>query len=733
MPKSFPFSEQQSEMDCGAACLRMVARFYERYYSLAELKELTNFSRDGVSLLDISQAAEKIGFRTLAARLTFEQLVEDVPLPCVVHWKGYHFVVVFEATEEKVTIGDPAVGILELEKSEFLKNWQEIEETDDNGRPDVGVALLFETTPEFLEHSGETEKRTSFSFLKHFFQKQKKAVSQVLIGLLFGSLIQFAMPFFIVGLVDFGINNHDFKFITIVFLAMAVLFASQTLIEFIRGYLLNYLGHQLNLNLLTDFAIKILKLPMRFFEKHTVGDLMQRMADNEKLERFFSSSALFSALSVLNILLFSIVLLTFNTKIFVVFLLGTVAYLGWLRLFFKKLRDLNNKKFEQSSVTHNYFLDLIYGMKEVKLAGAEHQRRWNWEKNQAKLSRISTKSMSVEAWQKRGAFFLNEMKNIVIIVMSAQEVLNGNMTLGMMLATMYIVGQLNAPINQLVEFTQTFQDLSISLERLNEIHQLEDEENGSGKITALPENKNLYLDDVSFQYGASHAPVVLKQLNLMIPEGKITAIVGSSGSGKTTLLHLLLGIYPPVSGAVRIGDVNLKTIREDVWRHKVGAVLQNGHIFNDTLARNIAPADETVDKERLLNAIRIANLQRYVDGLPSNYNTLIGLDGVGMSEGIRQRILIARAVYKNPDYLFLDEATNALDSFNEILVMENLREHFEGKTMVIAAHRLGAVKFADQIVILEDGEIVESGSHYQLSQKRGAYYHLLRQQTELGN
>jgi len=421
-------------------------------------------------------------------------------------------------------------------------------------------------------------------------------------------------------------------------------------------------------------------------------------------------------------------------KIFVVFLFGSILYALWVIIFMKKRKELDYKRFAQMADNQSNVIQLITGMQEIKLNNCEKQKRWEWERIQARLFKVSVKSLALNQYQQAGSMFINELKNIIISFMAAAAVIHGEMTLGMMMAVQYIIGQLNSPIAQLIGFMQSAQDAKISLERLSEIHEKEDEEKlEDPKLNLLPAKKNIVIEKLSFQYEGPHSEMVLNNIELKIPEKKITAIVGSSGSGKTTLIKLLLGFYAPIKGEITIGDTGLENFSQRMWRSTCGVVMQDGYIFSDTIAKNIAVSEEIVDKEKLLNAVKAANIQDFIETLPLSYNTKIGQDGHGLSQGQKQRILIARAVYKNPEFIFLDEATNALDANNERVIMDNLNEFFKGRTVVVVAHRLSTVKNADQIVVLEKGKIVESGNHQELTKKRGAYYELVKNQLELGN
>ncbi len=728
MPREFPFYQQLDAMDCGATCLRMIARHYGRYYSLEQLRELTYMGKQGVTLLGISDAAEHIGLQSLAVKTTFDRLIRDVPLPCIAHWNEDHFVVVYKANKKHVWIADPAMGKFKLTREEFLENW--VSDTEDE--EDVGVLLLLEPMLEFYERDGEQINKAGFKYVISYFKKYGSLLRQLVLGLIVGSILQLVFPFLVKAIVDVGISTIDPHFITLILVAQLLLFGTQVAVEYFRSWILLHVGVRVNISLISDFLIKLTKLPLRFFDTRMAGDLMQRITDHERVQRFFSSTTLVSIFSFFNFIAFSAILIYWNPTIFLVFLLGTILNVAWVLFFMRRRRDLDYKRFDQSSENQSALIELIGGMQEIKLHNAEKQKRWAWERVQAKLFRTGQSALRIEQTQRSGSVFLNETKNLVIIFFVANAVIDGNMTLGMFVAVMYIIGQLNAPLNQLVEFLRSMQEARISLERMNEIHSKPDEENVAEKITLLPEYGDLVMENVSFQYDGPHSPVVLNNINLYIPRGKTTAIVGSSGSGKTTVLKLLLSFYQPTEGTIKVGDVSLSNIQTRLWRGRCGVVMQDGYIFNDTIAHNIALGDEIIDKKKLLKAVKIANIQNFIENMPLGYNTRIGHDGVGLSQGQKQRLLIARAVYKNPEYIFFDEATTALDAYNEMLIMENLEEFFRQRTVVIVAHRLSTVVNADNIVVLEGGEIVEQGTHDELTYLRGAYFQLIRNQLELG-
>ncbi len=728
MPR-FPHYKQPDAMDCGPTCLRMIAKFYGRNFNLNYLREQSHISREGVSLLGISDAAEAIGMRSLGTKVTFEQLAKDVPKPCIVHWDQNHFVVVYEVKKEKIHVADPAFGLVKYEEQEFKKHWLA---TVSKGSQ-KGICLMVQPTPEFYEREDDKSDRSGFGFLWRYMRPHKRLAGQLLLGFLAASIIQLIFPFLTQSIVDVGINNQDLGFIYLVLIAQLVLFISRMTVDFIRSWILLHISTRINISIISDFLIKLMKLPIGFFDTKMIGDLMQRIQDHRRIERFLTTQTLNILFSLFSLVIFGIVLALYSWEILLVFVLGSALYLVWVYLFMRRRRQLDYKKFAQLSENQSMLIQLINGMQEIKLNNYEKQKRWEWERIQARLFRVNVQNLTIDQYQQAGSVFINETKNIIIVVIAAMAVLNGNMTLGMMIAVQYIIGQLNAPLNDMISFMHLAQDAKISLERLGEIHQRDDEEKKDApRINSLPAKKSIYIQDLLFQYEGPHSPKVLNNINLEIPEKKVTAIVGTSGSGKTTLVKLMLGFYDPVNGKVRVGDTDLQNFSQQWWRTKVGAVMQDGFIFSDSIVNNIVVGDEHVDKEKLLFAVRTANIQDFIESLPLGYNTKIGQEGHGLSQGQKQRILIARVIYKSPEYLFFDEATNALDANNEKVIMENLDKVYEGKTVVVVAHRLSTVKNADQIVVLDKGEIVEIGNHDELTEKKGAYYNLVKNQLELG-
>ncbi len=717
-------------MDCGVTCLRMIARYYGKHYSMDFLRDRSYVDREGVSLMGISEAAESIGMRTVAAKVDYTTLVEDVPLPAILHWNQNHFVTVYKINKRKVWIADPAIGKVKYSKKEFMGHWAS--DKDEDGTPE-GIIMMLEPMTEFYEQDGEKiNRRNWWHLFRHVFRYQSLVI-QLLLGLIIGSALQLIFPFLTQSIVDYGIENQDLNFIYIILAAQLMLFFSQTAVGFIRSWILLHIGIRINISLISDFLIKLMKLPLKFFDIKMTGDILQRIQDHRRIETFLTSTTLNALFSIFTVIIFSLVLFLYNPTIFIIFIVATIIYIVWILLFLKWRKELDYKRFDKLSENHNVLIELIGGMHEIKLHNAEREKRWKWEGIQAALYRVGVKSLVLGQWQSAGATFVNELKNIIISFIAAKAVIDGQMTLGMMLAVQYIIGQLNGPVQDFMNFIQMGQDAKISLERLGEIHDREDEEIPEDKIDIIPEFGDLSLEGMSFRYSGPESPWVVKNIDLLIPEGKTTAIVGTSGSGKTTLLKLLLNFYQPVEGQVKLGETQLENIQNRLWREKCGVVMQDGYIFSDTIAKNIALGERKIDKKKLIKAVKTANIQSHIESLPLGYNTKIGQEGIGLSQGQRQRILIARAVYKDPAYLFFDEATNALDAYNEMIIMENLEEFFKGRTVVVVAHRLSTVKDADNIVVLENGELVEQGNHQQLTRLKGAYYHLVKNQLELGS
>ncbi len=724
---------QQDSMQCGVACLQMVSKYFGREYSLHFLSDICFATSEGVSMLGISEAANEIGLHSVCTRATVEEL-SKVSLPCILHWNQNHFVVLYKVKKgKKFYIADPGKGLITYNIDEFKSHWIS---TRSHGE-EKGVAMFLQTTPLFYSCNkdvSENKQKRSFRFLFGYVKQYRRYFGQIVLGLVVGSLLQLVLPFLTQSIVDVGIKNQDIGFIWLVLLGQLMLTVSRTVIDFIRRWLLLHISMRINISLVSDFFIKLLKLPMSFFDTKLMGDLMQRMNDHSRVNTFMTQQTLNIMFSMLTFVVFTIVLFFYNKLVFTIFLIGSVVYGVWMTLFLRRRKVLDYELFEQQAINNNKTYEFITSMQEIKLQDCEQRRRWEWEDVQADLFGVQMKSLKLQQTQEAGSIFINEIKNIVITVVAATAVIHGQMTLGMMLAVQYIIGQLNSPVEQLMSFFYSIQDVKISLERINEIHCVDDENGKVGLQTSLQDQeKGIDIENVMFKYDPHAIKKTLDNVNIHIPKGKVTAIVGASGSGKTTLVRLMLGYYPVLDGHITVGETDINRLNKKWWRRQCGVVMQDGVIFSESIARNIAVDDADIDKDRLLKAAEIACIKDYIMGLPLKFNTKIGRDGVGLSQGQKQRILIARAVYKNPDYIFLDEATNSLDASNEKAIVENLDKFYSGRTVVIVAHRLSTVRNADRIIAINNGMVAEAGSHDELIAKRGVYYNLVKNQLELGN
>ena len=721
-------------MQCGIACLRMICAYWGKNYSMDYLSRICGASREGVSMLAVSESAGELGLKSVSARLTLKQLSE-VALPAILHWEQKHFVVLYriKCRRRKETlyyVADPGKGLTRYGEKEFAEGWLSYHSWDVG----KGVAMMLEPTPDFFRREipeGDARCGRSLVFLWSYFKRYRHYFGQILLGLSVGSLLQLLFPFLTQSIVDVGIANKDLGFIWFVLLGQFTLIASQTFLDFVQRWILLHISMRINISLVSDFFIKLLKLPMGFFDTKLMGDLLQRVGDHKRVEQFLTTDSLTVLFSLFTFIVFGVVLLLYDPLIFWIFLAGSLLYGVWIAFFLSKRKMLDYELFEKQAENNNKTYQFITSMQEIKLQDCECRRRWEWEDVQAGLFRIQTRNLKLRQTQEAGGIFITQVKNILITVLAATAVIDGQMTLGMMLAVQYIIGQLNGPVERLMNFIYASQDMKISLDRIDEVHRQMNEEDDKSALRDYPdENRDLSFRHVVFSYDPHDPRKTLDDVSFTIPKGKVTAIVGESGSGKTTLLKLLLGYYPPLKGEIRIGDTPLDRFSMKWWRRRCGVVMQDGVLFSESIIRNIAVDDREIDGNRVLEVANLACVRDFIKDLPLSYGTIIGPDGMGLSQGQKQRVLIARAMYKNPDYIFLDEATNALDANNEHVVVGNLSDFYRGRTVVIIAHRLSTVRYADQIVVMRDGKVAEVGDHESLLAKHGAYYYLVKKQME---
>jgi ATP-binding cassette subfamily B protein len=728
--KGFPHYRQLDAVDCGPTCLRMIAKFYGKNYTLEYLREKTFITQTGVSLAGISDGAKAIGFRTKAVKIPLKILLEEAPKPCIVYWRQRHFVVVHQVTKTHVLVADPALGLEKYTHKEFSDGWLNGNYPDET----PGIVLLLEVTQQFHEEEGDNSEGLTLNYFWNYLKPYKRFFIQVGVGMLLGAVLSFIFPFLTQAVVDRGIEYQDMNFIYLILFGQLALFFGQMIANFIQNWILMLISNRVNISLVSDFLAKLMRLPISFFETRNQGDILQRISDHSIIQDFLTSSSLGVIFSVFNMLVFGVILAIFSMPIFTVFVVSMILYFFWIYAFLKYRRRINLRRFDRLADNQSALVELVSGMNEIKLQNIEDQKRWKWENIQARLFKIGIEDLKLSQYQETGAFFITHLKDILITFLAAKGVVDGNITFGTMLSIQGIVGQANAPLGTLLDFVHKAQDARISLDRLNEIHKKEDENPIDVPRTAqFSYYRDIIFQNLSFSYGGPSSMPVLKNINLVLSEGKVTALVGSSGSGKTTILKLLLKFYDPTGGNIFIGNRKLQDYHTAWWRTQCGVVMQDGFIFSDTIERNIVGSDEITDADRLNYAVYAANIFDIIESLPMGLSTKIGGEGKGLSIGQKQRVLIARAIYKNPPFLFFDEATSALDANNEKFIMENLSQFYQGRTVLVIAHRLSTVRNADNIVVLHQGEIVEEGKHQDLVAKQGYYYELVKNQLELGN
>lgn len=723
--KRFPIEYQMDSQDCGPATLKMIAKYYGKYYSLQYLRDKCGLTKEGVSLLDLSTGAESIGLHSLALKCTMEELVNKVPFPVIVFWNENHFVVVYGVTKKHVLVSDPMKGHVKYTYKEFKKGWYLDEKKE-------GVLLAIEPTADFkLSKTEKLQQKDSFLSILRYLKPYKGKFGLIFVIMLFVTMLQGFLPFISKAVIDVGIKTSDVNFINMVLIGNVSILVSVMIFNVIRDWLLMHITARVNIALISDYLIKLMKLPVTFFENKLLGDILQRAQDHERIRSFIMNNSLALVFSTLTFFVFSVILLLYNATIFYIFLGGSVVYVIWVLLFLKVRKKFDWQYFELLSRNQSYWVETVSAIQDIKLYNYEKIRRWKWEEIQAGLYRVNKQVLTVTNTQNLGAQFVEGIKNMSIVFFCATAVIKGEITMGVMISTQFIIGMLNGPLAQFINFVVSAQYAKISFLRMNEIRNLDDEEDllSVGSTTILPERKDIKLENVMFQYTVN-APLVLKNIYLTIPENKVTAIVGGSGSGKSTLLKLLIRLYKPSYGDIKMGDMNVTAINLRQWRALCGVVMQDGKLFSDTILNNIVLDDEKIDYEQLHLCSRIAQIEDEIHAMPKGYDTKIGENGRGLSGGQKQRLLIARALYRNPKFLFLDEATNALDTINEKKIVDVLNTAFENRTVVVIAHRLSTIRNADQIVVMDQGRIVEIGNHESLMAQKGEYYALVSSQAE---
>lgn len=724
--RRFPVEYQMDSQDCGPASLKIIAKHFGKFYSLQFMRDRCGITKEGVSLLDLSIGAESIGLRTLAIKCTTNDVVNSIPFPAILFWKNSHFVVVYHSDKKHIWVSDPAKGRIKYSHEEFKQGWYQKGEKR-------GVLLAVEPTAEFKDSKAEREqKKNSFSSILKYFFPYKHNFGLIFIIMLVVTALQGMLPFISKAVIDVGIRTSDIKFIHMVLIGNISILLSIMIFNVLRDWILLHITARVNIALISDYLIKLMKLPVTFFENKLMGDILQRAQDHERIRSFIMNNSLALIFSTFTFVIFAIILLIYNAVIFYIFLAGSILYVCWVLLFLSIRKKLDWEYFELLSRNQSYWVETVSAIQDIKIYNYEKYRRWKWEEIQARLYHVNKRVLAITNAQNLGAQFIESIKNMGIVFFCAMAVIKGDITFGVMISTQFIIGMLNGPLVQFINFVVGAQYAKISFLRINEIRQLEDEEEllSIGNTSILPEKKTIRLENVHFQY-TQNSPLVLRNIYLQIPEDKITAIVGGSGSGKSTLLKLLVRLYKPSYGEIKMDTMNVNAINLHQWRNLCGVVMQDGKMFSDTILNNIVLDADRIDYDWLREVCRIAQIEDEINAMPKGFETIVGETGRGLSGGQKQRLLIARALYKNPKFLFLDEATNALDSINERKIVDALNNAFQQRTVVVIAHRLSTIRNADQIVVLDKGFIVEAGNHQTLMEKKGHYFELVSSQMQI--
>ena len=721
----FPNFRQLDTMDCGPACLKIISKHYGKNLSMKRLRDLCNINREGVSLLDISRAADNIGLRSFALRATHTDLEKKIPLPCIIHWEYSHFVVVYKVNHDKTYVSDPRLGLVSYKTKEFCDFWKK--------KNDRGYVLAIEPSPKFYDIDADIQDNRTGNYFSYL-MPYKKFLIQVFFGMVMGVFLNLLFPFITQSIVDIGIENKDYDFINILLFASIVLSISSAVSNFVQSRIMLFVADRINISMVSNFINKLMNLPLSFFERKMTSDILARVSDHNRIQSFVFETFLSMTIAILSFVVYSIILVYYQASLFFVFISGSLLYTGWIFIFLKRRRRLDSKYFGATVVNQNEIIQVVDGIDDIKVNNLQQRKKWDWEQSRMRIFNLNIKMLNLLEIQNIGTTIIDNLKNVLITFFSAKAVIDGDMTLGMMLAVQYIIGQMNGPVGKLIGYIHSYQDARISMERVNEVmHDEKEEIKYVGPPFPSPENISIKIENLSFSYHSTSA-LILDNISLVIPEGKMTAIVGASGSGKSTLLKLLMRFYDSYTGKISVGNgIDLQSVDIDHWRSNCGSILQNGKIFSDTILKNIVLDDENINIDKLNEAIDTANLREFIESKPLKLYTLVGHGGNGISGGQAQRLLIARAVYKDPKLLLMDEATNALDAKNEREITLRLLKIFKNKTTVVIAHRLSTIQAADQIIVFNKGKIVECGTHEELMVREEHYYDLISNQIPMSN